>query len=237
MDDETLEVVFGLLEEHFAAELLAETDIPTTLAIADDLNPQELSDLVEEMDPDDATDVLSELQEEEEKILGLMEDAEEVQELMAHEEDTGGGIKTPDFVLAHADTTVSVVIKTLREEAEDIFDLYVVNDKNQLQGVVPLHRLVTAQPQIQMSELMNRDDLSVSPETDQEDIAQMFTRYDLQSLPVVAENGELVGQITVDNVMDVIQEEATEDIFKMAETSDEERERTSVFGVYRARLP
>jgi magnesium transporter len=242
LDDNDLEVVFGLLQEHLAADVLAETDIPTTLAIADDLDPQELSDLVEEMDPDDAADVLSELEEEEaEEILGLMEDedAEEVQELMAHEEDTGGGIMTPDLVMAHVDSTVSDVIEALRKEAEDsdILDLYFVNGQNQLQGIVPVHRMVTARPQMRMSELMNREIISVSPETDQEDIAQVFTRYNLLAVPVVDANGELVGQITVDDVIDVIQEEATEDIYKMAGTSDEEMERTSVFGVYRTRLP
>ncbi len=242
LDDETLEVVFGLLDEHLAADVLAESDTPTALAIADDLNPRELSDLVEEMEPDDAADVLSELEEKEaEKVLDLMEteDAQEVQELMAHEEDTGGGIMTPDLVVAHGNTTVSKVIDALRKEAEDaeIFDLYVVDGDDRLLGTVSLHRLVTARPQALMSDLMDRDVITVAPETDQEDISQLFTRYDLLAVPVVDTDGKLVGQITIDDIVDVIHEEATEDIYKMAGTSNEEMERPSVFGVAFTRLP
>ncbi len=242
LDDETREAVFGLLEAHLKAEVLAESDTPTTRAIAEDLAPQALSHLMEEMEPDDAADVLSDLEEEDaERVLDLMEaeEAHEVQKLMAHEEDTGGAIMTPRLVLAHEDTTVSEVIDTLREEAEEaeIFQLYVVDSDDRLQGIVPLHWLVTARPQTLMPDLMDRDLITVSPEMDQEEIAQLFTRYDLMAVPVVDDDGRLVGQITVDDVMDVIVEEATEDIYKMAGTSDEEMERPSVLGVVVVRLP
>ena len=236
LNDEMREAVFGLLGEHLAAEVLAASDTPMTLAIAEDLNHQELSDLVEEMAPDDAADVLSDLDEEDaEQVLGLMEaeEAQEVQGLMAHEEDTGGGIMTPDLILAHEGSTVSEVIDALRKEAEDaeIFELYVVDEEDRLLGVVSLHRLVTARPQTRMADLMDREVITVAPETDQEEIAQLFSRYDLLAAPVVDAEGKLVGQITVDDVMDVIQEETTEDIYKMAGTSGQEMERPSVFGV------
>jgi len=242
LDDDERETVFDLLSENLAADSLAESDAQTAVAIVDDLDPQELSDLVEEMAPDDAADVLASLEDgEAEKVLGLMEpeEAQGVQELMAHDEDTGGGIMTPDLVLAHEDSTAAQAIHTLREEAEEaeVFDLYVIDDGGRLVGVVPLHRLVTARPQAKMSQMMDRELITVRPETDQEDIAQLFTRYDLLSLPVVDDGGKLVGQITVDDVLDVIQEEATEDIYKMAGTSDEEMERTTVFGVAWTRLP
>ena len=242
LNDAARETVFGLLESSLAADVLAESDTPTTLAIAEDLDPQELSDLMEEMHPDDAADVLSDLEEEDaEEILGLMEtgEAQEVQELMAHDEDTGGGIMTPELVVAQEDTTVSDVIEALREEAEDaeIYQLYVVDSEEKLVGIAALHRLVTARPSTLMSDLMNRELITVSPETDQEDIAQLFTRYDLVALPVVDDEGKLVGQITVDDVVQVIQEEATEDIYKMAGTSDEEMEHPSVLGVAWTRLP
>lgn len=242
LDNDTLEIVFGLLSESLAADVLAESDAPTTLAIAEDLNPQELSELVEDMAPDDAADVLSELEETDaKKILDLMEkeDAAEVQDLMAHEEDTGGGIMTPEFMLTHPDTTVSQVIDALREEAEDadILELYVINKGNQLLGAVSINRLVTARPNTLMTALMKQDVITVSPDTDQEDIAKLFTRYGLLALPVVDENRILMGQITVDDVLDVIQEEATEDIYKMGGTSDQEIERPSALGVALIRLP
>lgn len=242
LDDESRERVFGLLEASLAAEVLAEADTPTTVAILEDLDLQEVSDLVEEMAPDDAVDVLADLEETDaEKVLDLMapDEAQEAQDLMQHEEDTGGGIMTPDLAVAHEGAAVSEVIDTLRREAEEaeIFELYVVNDEDKLVGTVPLHRLVTARPQTQVANLMDRDLITVTPQTDQEDIAQLFSRYDLISAPVVDAEGKLVGQITVDDVVDVMEEETTEDIYKMAGTSDQEIERPSVFGVARIRLP
>ncbi|MDP6778049.1 MAG: magnesium transporter [Candidatus Latescibacteria bacterium] len=242
LDDETREAVFKLLDTEPAAEALAEADTPTIIAIADDLGHQELSDLVEEMEPDDAADVLGDLEEEDaEKILDLMEDeeAQEVQELMTHEEDTGGGIMTPRLVLAHASSRVSDVVDTLRQEAEDaeIYCLFVVDEEDRLQGVVPLHLLVTARPDTVITSLMDRDVISVTTDMDQEEIAQLFVRYDLTVAPVVDEDQRVVGQITVDDAMDVLVEEATEDLYRMAGTSGDEAERDSVFGVAFTRLP
>ena len=242
LDDDIREKVFDLLEESLAADVLAESDTPTALAIIEDLDDQEVSDLVEEMAPDDAADVLSDLEEEDaEKILDLMEnsEAQEVQELMAHEEDTGGGIMTPELVLADATSTVSEVIDALRQDAEDseIYNLFVIDSEERLQGIVPLHRLVTARPESLMTELMDHDVISVTIDTDQEEIAGLFRRYDLVAAPVVDDEGKVVGQITVDDVIDVIVEEATEDIYKMAGTSDNEIEHPSVLGVAWARLP
>ena len=116
-------------------------------------------------------------------------------------------------------------------------NLYVVDAEGRLQGAVPLHLLVTAPPAAVMSGLMDTDVISVTPETDQEDIATFFTRYDLVAAPVVDGNGRVIGQITVDDVMDVIVEEATEDIYKMAGTRDVEIERPSVVHVAFIRLP
>jgi magnesium transporter len=242
LDEEVRETAFGLLEESLAAEVLAESDTHTTLAIVEDLEPEKLSDLLEEMQPDDAADVLVDLDREEaEKVLDLMEteEAQEVQELMAHEGDTGGGIMTPELISVREETTVAEAIDRLRHEAEDqdISHIYVTDAEGRPVGMVPLRRLATARPQTPVSRLMDRDLVTVTPETDQEEIARMFSRYNLLAAPVVDAEGRLVGQITVDDVVDVIQEEATEDIYKMAGTSDQEMERPSVFGVARTRLP
>ena len=242
LDDGTREIVFGLLQDGLGVEVLAESDVFTTRAIAEDLKPETLSGLVEEMAPDDAADVLSDLEEEDAgEVLGLMasEEAREVQALMAHDEDSGGGLMTPRLVLADVSSTALEVIETLRQEAAsaEILNLYVVNAEGKLQGVVPLHLLVTAPPAAAMGRLMDTDVISVTPETDQEDIARLFTRYDLVAMPVVDRGGRVIGQITVDDVMDVIIEEATEDIYKMAGTSDVEIERPSVVRVAFTRLP
>ncbi len=242
LEDDVRESVFQLLDTEPAAEALAEADTPTTIAIADELGHEELSELVEEMEPDDAADVLGDLEAEDaEKILDLMEDEEahEVQGLMAHEEDTGGGIMTPRLVLADMSSTVSEVVDTLRHEAEEavIHCLFVVDEGNRLQGVVPLHLLVTARADTVITSLMDRDVISVTTDMDQEEIAQLFVRYDLVVAPVVDEDERVVGQITVDDAMDVLVEEATEDLYRMAGTSGNEAERDSVFGVAFTRLP
>jgi magnesium transporter len=235
--------MFDLLSGPAAADVLAESDTVTMQAIAADVDNEALSDIVVEMDPDDAADLLSDLPDEEAvEVLGHLdsEEAEEVLGLMAHEEDTGGGIMTPDFIVAHDAASVSEVVDTMRREAEDadIFDIYVVDPENRLVGILPVNRLVTARPQAPVSGLMKREFHSVVVETDQEDIAQLFTRYDQLALPVVDSDGRLVGQITIDDVIDVIHEEATEDIYKMAGTSsDQEIESPSILGVARARLP
>ena len=242
MDDPSRKTLFGLLDEPLAAEALAESDPLTTVAIAENLGPRKLSGLVQEMAPDDAADVLSELEGEEAgRILDLMEreEAREVQELMAHAEDSGGGIMTPELIFVRQDTTVSHVIETLRREVgeTEVLELYVVDGENRLVGKVPLHRLVTGRPESTLSGLMVKDLITVSPETDQEEIAKLFTRYDLFSLPVVGPDGTLIGQITVDDVLDVIHDEATEDIYKMAGTSEQEIAHASVLGVVWVRLP
>lgn len=242
LDEEVRETVFGLLEESLAADVLAESDTATKQAIAQDLKPQKLSDLLEEMEPDDAADVLEDMEDAAaEEVLGLMETegAQEVQDLLEHEEDTGGGIMTPDLISVREETTAGEAINQLRQEAEDqdISHIYVTDAEGRPVGQVPLHRLATARPQTPMSRLMNRDLFTVTPETDQEEIARLFSRYNLLAAAVVDEGGRLVGQITVDDVVDVIQAEATEDIYKMAGTSDQEMENPSVFGVARARLP
>ncbi|MSS73387.1 MAG: magnesium transporter [Candidatus Latescibacteria bacterium] len=242
LDEGIRETVFGLLEESLAAEALAESDTHTTLSIVEDMAPQRLSDILDEMEPDDAADVLVDLDREDaEKVLDLMETegAQEVQDLMAHEEDTGGGIMTSDLISVREEMTVAGAIDRLRQEAEDqdISHLYVTDAEGRPVGVVPVHRLATARPQTPMSRLMSRDLVTVTQETDQEEIARIFSRYNLLAVPVVDMEGRLVGQITVDDVVDVIQEEATEDIYKMAGTSDQEMENPSVFGVARARLP
>jgi len=243
IDDDFRPRLFDLLESEHAAETLVESDASTMRAIVGDLEPEALSGLVEEMAPDDAADVLAELKEEElDKVLSLMdvEDAQEMQELLVHEEDTGGGLMTPDFVLVHISATAGDAIQALRDEDEETGDLYyvfVVDDETRPVGVVPIHKLVRASPQTPIADIMAGDVIAVRYNTDQEEIAKLFDRYNFLAVPVVDENGRMVGRITADDVMDVIEEEATEDMYKMAGTNYEETEFASVFGVARARLP
>jgi magnesium transporter len=234
--------IFELLAESVAAGVLAELDTSTMLEVAQGLDEEELSELVGEMEPDDAADLLSELPEEQsEKVLELLEheEAEEVRELLEHEEDTGGGIMTSRLVAVREEMSVAAAIAHLREWADEdqIFYIYAVDKQEHLLGTVSIRRLLLARPEVLIRDLTRGEPIAVHTDTDQEEIARLFQEYDLLALPVVDGEGRLVGQVTVDDIVDVIAEEATEDMYVMAATSSEEREERSVLGVVRRRLP
>ena len=242
LDEEEQQQALQVIAEPLAAEMLADLDTPTRLEVTEDLDTRELSGLVEEMEPDDAADVLGDLPDEQsESVLDLMgaDEAEEVRELLQHPEDTGGGIMTSRLVAVRQDITVADAIEYLHEWAreEEFFYVYVVDEERRLVGTLPLKRLLLASRDAVVADLANLDPIAVRAETDQEEIAQIFADYDLLALPVVDEDGELVGQVTVDDVVDIIQEEATEDFYEMAAIRPGESEERSVLRIVRRRLP
>jgi magnesium transporter len=201
------------------------------LGVAQNIGAEQLSELVGEMAPDDAADVLGELsQEESEAVLGLMdrEEADEVCELLTHEEDTGGGIMTSRLLTVREDLSVDRAINDLREWAveDQVFNIYALDAEGRLSGIVSLRSLILAQPNAPISALTQRDPIAVA--------ADLFRDYDLVALPVADDDGHLIGEVAVDDIVAVIDEEATEDMYVMAATSSEER---STFGVVRRRIP
>lgn len=225
-----------------AAAMLADADTPTLRTIAKELDEETLSDLVEEMAPDDAADVLGDLPEERsQRVLGLMEvgEAEEVRELLTHPEDTGGGIMTSRLIAIREVMTAGDAIDYLRGwvEKEEVFSIYVVGEEDHLIGTVSPVRLLFSAKDTTISKLTERDPTAVRTDVDQEEIARMFSDYDLLDLPVVNQEGRLVGRVTVDDIVAVIEEEATEDIYEMAAISSLELEQRSVVGIVRRRLP
>ncbi len=234
--------LFELLAEGVAAGVLAELDTPTMLEVAEGMGDHQLSELVGEMAPDDAADVLGELPEgQSEKVLELMEDedAEEVRELLAHEEDTGGGIMTSRLLIVREDMRVEEAIRYLREwaEEEQILNIYVLDEGDALSGTLSLRSLLLAQPETLVRTIAERDPIAIGAHMDQEEIAHLFRDYDLLALPVVDGEGKLIGEVTIDDIVSVMEEEATEDMYVMAATSSEEREERSTLGVVRRRMP
>ncbi|HJP32295.1 MAG: magnesium transporter [Candidatus Latescibacteria bacterium] len=234
----------ALLAESLAAGVLAEFDATTVVSVAEELDDQALSGILEEMAPDDAADVLADLPDEHsERVLSLMEveEADEVRELMEHPEDSGGGIMTSRLVAVTDNVTVAGAIDHLRtragDHAEEPLAVFVVDDRDRLVGSVSLHSMLLADREAQLSSVADHEPITVRADMDQEEIAEIFADYDLLALPVVDAAGILVGQVTVDDIVDVIQEEATEDNLKMAATSSAEMEDRSVIGVMRRRLP
>ncbi len=178
------------------------------------------------MSTDDAALILRELpREHADEILEQMgESAEDVESLLGYAEDTAGAIMTTDCFALSEELTVKEAVEKLQEkgEAEAAFYVYVVDDRNHLIGVLSLRQLIMQPSYTALRDCMVADPLRVSTDTDQEDVARMVARYDLLAVPVVNPNNQLLGVVTVDDVIDVIREEATEDILKMAGTTVEE---------------
>jgi len=244
LSEEDSNYIFSLLDAETASDVISEMDDVSRDQIIDDLDEERLSEIVDEMDSDDATDLVSDLSDEmAQKVLDRIdkEDSDEVKELLSHEEDTAGGIMAKEFIAVHLQSSVDQAIQEIRakaEEVEDIYYVYVVDENDLLVGVVRLKDLILARSDTKISEIMNRDVVSIRTTVDQEEVANIAKRYDLVAIPVVDDLGRLVGRITFDDVVDVIEEEASEDMQRMAGIADEEEFReTSVLRISQVRLP
>jgi magnesium transporter len=167
-------------------------------------------------------------------------ESEEVEDLLRYEDDTAGGIMVPDFIALKEDVTAKEAIESLQKEHSDVempFYLYVVDEYEKLVGVSSLRQLVLVPPETQLKDIMATDVISVQTDMDQEEVARIVARYDFLAVPVVDGANRLVGIVTVDDVIDIIRKEATEDILKMAGAGEEFVETKSILKSTRIRLP
>jgi len=204
------------------------------------LNPQEVQDIITEMPSDEAADLLGHLPEDLSKQLltGLsVEDSQEVKELMGYPDGSAGSLMTPHFLAINENMGVSEAIKIIQDSDEDLiyFYIYVTNEAHQLVGVLSLKQLIIHKPQVILRDIMQADVLSVDVLTPQEDVSRIVEKYDFLALPVVDAEKNLVGVITVDDVIDVIREQASDELLSrgMAGTSDHE----SFWDHFMVRLP
>jgi magnesium transporter len=220
--------IFGDLPPETQSSLLPRLSIEDSADILEALSDEEAADLVErlpaedlarivdEMEPDEAADLLGDLPPGRvADVLQEMEDADEVRPLLLHPDETAGGLMTSEFLVLRAKMTAADAIAALREWApatDSAYYLFVVDRERRLVGVVSLRDLIVADPQRCVAEIMDRQVISVHTGTDQEECARLMQRYDLLALPVVDARGQLAGVITVDDLVDVLQEEATEDL-------------------------
>ena len=219
--------LFRLLPREQAGAVLHEMDDPLRTALVAALDPAELSGILDEMPVDNAAAVINELPAEQvDRVLDLMPEAkaEEVQGLLEYPEQTAGRIMSPRFVAIHEEATVAQAIGHIREtaSAEQQFYLYVLDDHEHLVGVVPFRRLLTAQPVTPVKFIATSEIVRVTPDTDQEDVARLVAKHNLVAIPVVDGTGRLIGTITVDDVIDIIQREATEDIQRLGGIAGDE---------------
>ena len=244
LDEEKKKKFFGLLQVETASDVIMEIDDISRELIVEDISQDKLTQIVDDMESDDATDLISELpQEQAQQILSDIdkEDSEEVQELLQYGEDTAGGIMQLELVAVGQDVTVKDAIEQIRSrahEVEDLHNVFILDDDEKLVGVLPLRKLILASPDSPIAPIMDSATINVTPDVDQEEVAEIFRKYDIVSLPVVDPAGKLLGRIMVDDVVDVIEQEDSEDIMKMAGIPEEDLVYGShIFAISRARLP
>jgi magnesium transporter len=235
--------VFDLIARDLRAEVLASLEGDAEDEVLESLTNAELSDLVEHMSPDDAADILGELPaDRSEEVLGLMEreESDEVRELLQYDEESAGGIMTTDFLALRNTLTVTEALDQIAasELDEPMYNAYVVDRRGVLLGVIGLWELLrTRDRTVTLQSISHGELMSTTTDTDQEEVAHTMAKYDLTALPVVDLSNRLVGRITVDDVVDVIEEEASEDIFRLAGSDDSELDYTSPLRAGKARLP
>jgi magnesium transporter len=219
LDSEDRALMLHLLEWDEVASVLEEMDEEEMVEMVRELSVADLADVLDEMAPDMAADLLGELNADEASaLINEMEESDEVVPLLAYPEDTAGGIMNSARHMLRRHMTAQHAMDFLRQfyhDEQDLYYLYVLDRYQRLVGLVSLRSLVLAEPHQTLGEIMHEDIFTVSPETDQEEVARMLARYNLLALPVVDENRRLLGIVTVDDVVDVLQDEATEDMQRL----------------------
>jgi Mg2+ transporter MgtE len=220
--------VFAQLDDERAAEAMAELDDDEMAAeIMGDMEDVDASKMLSEMDPDDAAELVGELDyEKAEKLLRLMgvKEQKAVRQLLGYRDDTAGRIMTSEFVAIPEGGDVSDAVGAIRdldEDFETVHYVYLVDDERKLTGVVTLHQLLVAQPDSPLRDMAETDVISASPDDDQEDVAEDISKYNLLAMPVVDEGGRILGIVTVDDALDVMEEEHEEDLQIAGSTKSE----------------
>lgn len=237
--------LLGLLPAPVASEALVEMEeVEHPAELLTRLEPARIAQLVTELADDDAADLIGELEPEEQaRVLGSIEDVQELEEivdLLHYPEDTAGGIMTGEVVSVPSHLTAGEALASIREQARAVHDFYtifVVDRDRKLEGAVSLQRLVLARPHVPISEIVEEPVAVVPAEVDQEEVGRIIARYNLPAVGVVDPVGRLVGRITFDDVIDVIEAETTEDILRFASVSEEEEVRGGTRDAVKSRLP
>jgi magnesium transporter len=220
LDDDVVDRLLASLNPDQAADIFENLDEEIRTRLVSRMSPGTLAPILDRVEEDVEADIVQELPKQQaEALLPLLEDREVVEELLTHGEESAGGRMSPDVLALQRDWTVDQTIDYLRSQkpdAEHPYYLYVVDGEGSLQGIVSLRDLIVSSPASRLEEVMTPDVISIAAGTDQEIAAERMRHYNLMALPVVDEEGRLLGVITADDVLDVQVEEATEDIYRMA---------------------
>jgi magnesium transporter len=243
-DDERVEMV-QLLPPSLSGEALwemPENERPSETLAA--LDPEQAADIVEELPDDDAADLLGELEPREQALIlskvESQEQREEVEDLLRYDQESAGGLMTAQFVSVQETSSVSQALDQIRRQADDVEDFseaYVVDDAGRLKGIMSFKRLVLSAPDRPVAEVMEEPDVTVPPEMDQEEVARLMGRYNVSAIPVIDSSLRLLGRITFDDVTDVVEAEATEDLLRFGGVSGDENLGAGWTEAVRSRLP
>lgn len=222
-------------------EMPDEAQVEETLESLAADSPDAVGEIMEELADDEAADLMAGLDpEDQERVLAQVEDREDIEDLLRYDPETAGGLMTAQVVTVQDTSTAGEAIESLRRQAEEIEDfsqIFVVDQDDHLVGVLPIKRLVTAPAHRPVREVMEDTEIRVTPGLDQEEVARLMSRYNVPAVPVVDGGGKLLGQVTFDDVIDVVEAEQTEDLLKFGGTSAEEELSAPWTEAVRRRLP
>ncbi len=220
--------LYDQIDEELSSDVLLEMEEEKREALLATFSTKEIAEQLDNMDSDDAADVINELPEEiQDEVLSHIEDIEQasdIADLMSFEEGTAGSLMAKELVSVYAHETVSACIDEIRKQTENVdvlYAVYVVDDNEKLIGMLSLKKLIISHPLAKIEEIFDGDIISVRTSTSSEDVAELIRKYDLVVLPVVDQLGRLVGRITIDDVVDVMREEAEKDIQLMSGITDD----------------
>lgn len=231
------------VSEARASDILSEMDEEDAAEVLGAMRDHRAVAMIEEFDPDDAADVVAELEDEDrERLMDALEPetAEEINLLLSYDPETAGGVMTTDFGVVKIDQTIEEAIQAIRrqrEEIDNIYYIYVVDDQEHLQGVISIREVLLARPGARIRDIMLEVEGVCAPDDDRELVAKRTAEFNLAALPVVDAGGKLIGIVTHDDVLDIVQDEATEDIQKMVGAGGDESILDSVFESLRKRNP
>jgi len=236
--------IINLLPVETASEIISEMHEeahPEELLLQ--LHPDKRTEIVEELDYDDATDIISHLDEHEQsEILSDLseDDASNIRNLLRYDEDTAGGLMNTQFIRIHLRLNKKDAIDEIirqSEEIEEFYTIFVIDDDNVFQGIVSLKDIIKSKGNVEITELVKSDVAWVSPDTDQEEVARLISQYNITSIPVLDHQMRLLGRITFDDVIDVLEDENTEDILKISGVSEDEELSGNWIEAVKSRLP
>jgi magnesium transporter len=236
--------IYDQIDEELSSDVLLEMEDEKREALLATFSTKEIAEQLDNMDSDDAADVINELPEEiQEEVLSQIEDIEQasdIADLMSFEEGTAGSLMAKELVSVYAHETVSACIDEIRRQTESVdvlYAVYVVDDNEKLIGMLSLKKLIVSHPLAKIEEIYDGDVISVKTSTSSEEVAELIRKYDLVVLPVIDQLGRLVGRITIDDVVDVMREEAEKDIQLMSGITDDVDSNDSLWRLSRARIP